>query len=182
MSSDGSRMRKALRKDIEYKKYKNILKFASSLAEFDNYCKEMESMHQGRGSRSLVYKSISIKRLTKCILQDASYRSRCVEVMIEVNKANRMLSAATDAIKNHIVANYKPYLQNYRTKAERDTLINDILKSAYEKLSDYERIVDMCKFIIEDIDKFAWTAKHTLEALELAMQRENNLVAKNTKV
>lgn len=180
--SDGKTLRKLLRKDDEYAKFKNILTYASGLAEFDNYSSEMETMHQGRKSRTLAHKSLSTKRLVDAVLQDASYRSRCVEIMMTVNKANRLLESATDAMRNHIFAKYKPYLSNYRTKAERDTYVNDLLKEAVSKLADYERIIDMAKYIIEDIDKFAWSAKTTLQGLELMLQRENNLIGKSHKV
>lgn len=180
--SEGSALRKLLRKDDEYAKFKNILQYASSLAEFDNYCAEMETMHQGRKSRTLAHKSISTKRLVDAVLQDASYRSRCVEIMMVVNKASRMLLSATEAIRGHIFSKYKPYLANYRTKAERDTYVNNILKEAVAKLADYERIIEMAKYIIEDIDKMSWSARNILQGLELMLQRENNLIGKSHKV
>lgn len=182
MSSDLKRLKKALHKDDQYEKYKNILRHANSLAEFDNYISEMEGMHQGRKARTLAHKSLSTKKLVAAVLQDASYRARCVEMMMTVGKASRLLESATEAMRTHIVAKYKPYLSNYRTKAERDTFITSILKEAIERLSDYERIMDTAKYIIEDIDKFSWSARTTLQGLELMLQRENNLIGKATKI
>ena len=182
MSDSGKALRKLLRKDDEYAKFKNILQYASSLAEFDNYCAEMETMHQGRKSRTLAHKSISTKRLVDAVLQDASYRSRCVEIMMTVNKASRLLHSATEAMRSHIFAKYKPYLANYRTKAERDTYVNDLLKEAVSKLADYERILDMAKYIIEDIDKFSWASRNVIQAMEIMYRAEQTLGSKNVRV
>lgn len=165
-------LKSLLKKDSTFIKFSNILETANSLAEFENYCTELENMHKGRKSRTLVYKKISTERLIRCIMQDASYRARCVEIMVQVTKAQRMLEAATEEIYNHIFVKYKPYLQQFRTKAEKDSYVHAILKSSYSKQSDFNRIIEVARSIIEDIDKFSWATKNIVEAMKLVFQKE----------
>jgi len=166
-------LKRLLRADNRFVKYKNILSHAESMAEFENYLTELENMHKARKARTLVHKSISTQRLMKAILQDASYRSRCVEIMVQVSKAQRLLNAATDEIYNHIFVKYKAYLSQYRTKAEKDSFVQAILSDSYSKQADFERIADVAKSIIEDIDKFSWSTKNIIEAMKLIFQKEN---------
>lgn len=166
-------LKKLLKEDSQFIKYKNILTAAESMGEFENYISELENMHKARKARTLVHKKIGTQRLMRAIMQDAAYRARCVEILVQVGKAQRLLHAATDSIYNHIFVKYKVYLAQYRTKAEKDSFVQSLLSDSYAKQNDFERVVDVAKLIIEDIDKFSWSTKNIIEAMKLVFQKEN---------
>lgn len=163
-----------LRKDASYAKFKEIAKYCSSLAEFDNLSTELESMHSARKSRNLHLKSPSLRKIIDASMQGSSYRSRCVEILNHVSKAQRMLQAAIDRIESHILANFREQL-GVNSQADKKTLMKAILQSAYYQLADYERITEMAKNIVEDIDQTQWSLKHTLDALNILYTRESIL-------
>lgn len=166
------RVKELLKKDEAYRKYKNILAHCTNLAEFDNLVSEMEMMHKSRKSRDLHLKNPDVQKLVDASMQASSYRSRCVEIMNTVQKANRLLQAATDRIETHTATTYREFIPG-RSQQERKAYIKNIYQAAHYKLADYERIIEMAKLLIEDIDQFGWTARLILNSLELIYQREN---------
>ncbi len=167
-------LKRKLMTDSVWIKFQNILEHVNNLAQFDNYVSEMESLHAGRASRNLHLKSPSPKRLIDAAAQDSSYRSRCVEIMLTVLRAQRMLNASIEATTNHLVAKYSSEIPG-STKGEREQYIKAILSSAYEKLSDLERITEAAEYLIEDIDKASFALKHQIDAVSLILTRETNL-------
>ncbi len=166
---------KLLAKDANWKRFLNILEASERLSDFDNYANEVLNIHKGRKSRQLVYKASSAKRLIEANMQDISFRSRCVEIMIEVRRARRLLNISLDSIKNHILATYQTYLSAYRTKAERDIYVSSLVSDAEAKLAEFESIIEVCELVVSDIDKTSWSMKSILDAMELIYRRENVL-------
>lgn len=169
---------KLLLKDSAWKKFISILDHVSGMADFDNYANEIMTLHKGRKSRGLMYRSTTTKRLIESSMQDISYRGRCTEIMVEVRRAQRMLKVGLDAVKNHIFAKYNQHLKAYSTKAERDSYVNNLLQDAYSKLNEFDGIVEICEIVIGDIDKTSWAYKSILQAMDLVYQRENILGTK----
>lgn len=166
-------LRKALREDDAYIKYRNILKMAVSNGNFADITSEIESLHKGRLSRRLHLNKPNINTVVDSALQDASYRSRCIEIIIVVSKTQRMLQASVDAIHNHIIAKYSEHLIDIRTKSDREAIVEHLLQPAYNKLTEIERIVEIAQYVVDDIDKAAWSLSNTIKALELMYSRES---------
>lgn len=161
-----------LKKDEAYAKYKQILNYCTGLAEFENLVTELEHMHKARKSRDLHLKTPDVHKLIDASLQGSSFRSRCVEIMVTVQKAHRLLLAATERIETHTSTTYRNLIPG-KSIAERRTYIRNLFQVAHYKLADYERIIEMAKLLVEDLDQWGWTAKHTLDALNLIYTREN---------
>ncbi len=173
-----SRLEKLLRKDSEYKTFKLIVEKCGLLADFDNLTKEMETMHKSRKSRLLIAKSPSIDKLIKASTQANAYRSRIVEIMVNVQKAQRTLSSAIERMDAHIATKYKIHLTG-KTISDKKLEIKNTLAEAYSKLSDFDRIVDMCKELVGDIESFGWTARLIMQGLDLIYTRENIVKSKH---
>lgn len=161
-----------LKKDDAYIKFRSILEYCKGLAEFDNLVSELETMHKSRKSRDMHLKTPDVHKLIDASLQASSFRSRCVEIMVTVQKANRLLHAATERIELHTSTTYRDYIPG-KSIADRKAYIRNLFQVAHYKMADYERIIEMARLMIEDIDQFSWTAKHTLDALNIIYQREN---------
>ena len=166
-------LRRALREDDAYQKYRNILKMAVKTSTFASLVEEMETLHKGRKSRHLFLRPPSIEKTLDAAMQDSAYRSRCVEIVVIVSKTQRMLTSSVDSISNIIVAKYSHLMKELRTKGERDAAIASLLQPAYDKLAEIESIIEIAQYVIEDIDKTAWSYKTTVEGLKLMYDREN---------
>lgn len=175
-----SRLKKLLKEDSEYKTFKLIVKKCGLLADFDNLTKEMEIMHKARKSRELHMKNPSVDKVMKAAAQASAYRSRIVEIMVNVQKAQRTLSSAIERMEAHILTNYKIHIQG-RSIADRKLEVKNVLDTAHKKLSDFDRIVDMCKEFIADIESFVWVAKLQMQGLDLIYNRENIISSKLTR-
>ena len=167
-----TRLKKILKNSEEYKAYKHIVKRIKALADFDNLSQEMEQMHKQRKSRELYLKNMTVDRIIKAGAQSSAYRSRIVEIMINVQKAQRTLASAIERMENNIISDYSKYME-VRSIADKKAVARNILASGYYQLSDFDRIVDMCKTFVDDIDQNSWTLKHMLDGLQLLYTREN---------
>ncbi len=170
-------LKRVLKTDPSYSKFKEIVEFCKTSAEFDDLVKEMESMHKARKSRALYLSKPKLKTLMEASLQGTAFRSRCVEIMINVMKAQRTLSAALERMEAHIMANYKEEL-GVKSQADRKTVVKAFLQSEHYRLADYTRIIEMSQALIHDLDQWMWTAKHTLDALNILYTRESILGSK----
>ncbi len=169
-----SQVKRVLKKDPAFLKFKEVAEYCKTVAEFDNLVKEMENMHQARKSRALYLGKPKLKTLMDASLQGTAFRSRCVEIMINVMKAQRTMEAAIDRIEAHIMASYKDEL-GVKSQADRKTVIKALLQKEYYRLADYNRIIEMAQALIHDLDQWMWTAKHTLDALNILYTRESIL-------
>lgn len=168
-------IRKLIRADAKWAKYTKVIEHNKTHVNFDNFISELESMHSSRKSRTLyATKEYSVKKLIECVVQDAAYRSRCVEIMMLVNKEFRKINLATDLLRPYILARYKKEISAlYTTKIDRETFVKAMLSDSAELLSDFEKILEIAKFVIEDIDKFGWSVKHIIEGLTILYKKDH---------
>jgi len=167
-------IKKLLDKDPAYKKFKEISNYCQSVAEFDDLVKEMESMHSARKSRILYLKTPKVKRIIEAVGQGTSFRSRYVEIMLSVMKAQRTLEAALKSIETHLMVNYKEHM-GFKSQADRKAVVNTILQKHHYKLADYNRIIEMAQASIADLDSAGWALKHQLDAMNILYTRESIL-------
>ncbi len=163
-----------MREDPAYRKFKEVTSYCESVAEFDTLVKEMESMHAARKSRVLYLKTPKIKKLIEAATQGSAFRSRYVEIMLNVMKAQRTLEAALKQIESHMMVNYSEQM-GFKAQADRRTLVQSIMKKQHYKLADYNRIIEMAQASIADLDQAAWSIKHTMDAMQILYQRESIL-------
>lgn len=75
------------------------------------------------------------------------------------------------------MANYKDEL-GVKSQADRRTVVKAMLQKEHYQLADYNRIIEMAQALIHDLDQWMWTAKHTLDALNIIYTRESILGSK----
>ena len=139
--------------------------------------KEVVRLHQNRGSRTLMLKShINAEHLMRAHLEDMAYRSRLVEINIVVSKMFRRLEVTLGAITNHLVSNYSAYLKEttvHRTKGDINTFVEALLEDGWAEHGALESTLDVCKQIIDDIDKGGWSLRNMVELLKIVAARES---------
>lgn len=163
--------------DIKWKRFKNIVTNAIE-PEFDNYIEELRSIHRARPLRGigLSPNAPTGKKLSKAAMTDQSYRSRCVELVINVILHRDVLQEAINIIKKHIEGTYSDDMKKMglRGITERRTLVNSLVAHASKILADMNTIITISDLITEDIDKASYATQHSVKALETAMKREKS--------
>ena len=141
-----------------------------------SYVKELETLHKSRSGRRLMLKSkINVDDLIQVNLEDMSYRSRFVEIQIQINRLHRTLEVALDATTNHIMSNHAAQLvlHSGKTKADRAAFVETMLSAGWLLLSRMDNITSICADLIKDIDQAAWATKNLVELIKLSIHHEN---------
>ncbi len=161
--------------DESWARYGRILDRARSL-NISATQKEAERLHQTRSSRRLLLKpTISIDGLVKAHLEDMSYRSRLVEINVEVARMKRNLEMVLGAIGSYLRANHMTSLERYagRTKTDQTHFIDALLGDGWSTVARFESLQEAVGQIIEDIDKSGWAYRNLVQLMQLAAQRES---------
>lgn len=167
-------IKQQVRETTTYSRYQAILKVAKQHGlKFEELSDELKNMHSGRSSRTLHIKGTpSAHGLMDAVLQDAAYRSRCVEIINTISVQRRLLEFATTAVKESVVSEFSGELRSiYKTNAERDKALDSLTRSGSKIVADMEVIIEMAHRIMEDIDQSGWAIKNAKELLELINSR-----------
>lgn len=170
-------MLQKLAEDAQWKRYKRIVENARE-PEFDKYLDEIRNMHKSRPVRILGLGSTtpSGKKLAKAAMVDQAYRSRCVELVVNVVVHRDALEQAISIIKKHIEGSYSDYMKSLglRGITERRTLVNSLVSIASDLLSEMETLVRIGDIIIQDVDRASYALKHAVDSIQVALKREKS--------
>ncbi len=162
--------------DEVWERYNRIIEQARSI-NTNRMLKEVERMHQSRGSRRLMLKNhVTADNLINVHLEEMSYRSSLVELNVNASKLHRKLTIALDAASSHIAANYSSYLREavgVKTKTDQTTFIEALLSDGWEYHARLDYVMDVCKQVIADIDQAAWGMKNLVELMRIVSARES---------
>lgn len=166
-------LEKKLRKTAEYKKVCDMLDTARQL-DLDNMQSEIESLHLGRKMRNLRLKTLSADKLIDVACQEASSRSRLVEIVLGLTRNFNMLELAHQAATETLISKYYKELPG-STKASKSAFVYDIMSDLKIKLTEFKSVIEIANLVVSDIDKAGFSIKHIVELLQTANRRENLL-------
>lgn len=163
--SSNSLLKRKLRKDDRWIKFETIIERAYPV-KFRNYLQEIKTIHQGRSVRNLSRKT-SANTLLDANGQDQSYRSRCVEILIEVKQNYSLVDAMTLGIKRYILSTFSEVLNEHSTKGAKEQAVDTLLDPAYDKLTKLESLEEIANLVLKDIDQASYALqRHTTLYLE----------------
>ena len=169
-----SSLKEELETDQIYIRFKNTVKQNSLEETMKNLVSEVESMHRTRKMRKLVSKSPNPRDVVEAALEDAACRSRCVEILIQVTRAQRIIENALDTVCAYILHEYKDWIEHVSTKADRNKYVRNVVnKRALQYLQQLEIASETIKFVVEDLDKAGFSMKHAIEAIKIIYARES---------
>lgn len=151
------------------------IKFVTAQIAKSNFEKDLMLLLKKRPSQSLPSKSnLSIKDLRLAVATDQSYRSRVVYIKIELEKYVGLLGSGYNLLS------HKLYFEStadfpVTTKLDKRAVVNNYLEEKYGILDECNRLVQICQYIIDDIDKTAWSLRDLLKMFELSTRPELNL-------
>lgn len=169
--SNADRLRRILAKDPEYERFKSVVKRFSMAEELETIMAEIETLHRTRKSRKLHSISPNPRDIVDASLEDSSFRSRAVEILMRMMRSKCAIERALDAVSGYIVTEYGDYIDS-KTKAERERFIRVINTRALKYLDDLTSSIEIIREFISDLDKNSYSIKNAIEALSILYKRE----------
>lgn len=170
-----SKLRALLKTDETWKRYVGIVK-NSWPTEFDGYEQEIMDIQKSRPIRLMGATNgrPTGKKLVEATMADQSYRSRAVEITMNVYRVKSHLEMIRAICRKHIEANYSQDMQSWglRGVRERDTLVASLFDKADELLTKYQTLLDLADWVIADVDAGGFALQKAVKALEMATKRE----------
>lgn len=170
-----TRLRKLLEKDDTWGRYLNVVK-SSWPKEFDGYEQEIMDIHKARPLRLLGATNgrPNGKKLVEATLADQSYRSRAVEITMQVYRVQAHLQMVRTLTRKHVEANYSQEMVGWGVRGvrERETLVASLFQRADSLLTKYQTILDLADYVIADVDAGGFALQKAVKALEQATKRE----------
>lgn len=134
----------------------------------DKLLEEIKSCHQIRKVRRLnVTDTNFVDNLIDASLLDQAQRSRLTEILIQCVRAQTSLEQALESLKFHLLTTFSSSLTSFRTKEERQQVIQLALKEFSRFLADVDIVKQAATLVITDIDKASYALKNSITAIQL---------------
>lgn len=172
MSLISKELKRLIQKDSQYQLYLGILE--SMYFDCDAAYKEVTTLHEKRKSRKLYRrKSLTPNRVTTTSLQDQSYRSRVIELIVQATYCSKNLSAAHEALLDYLAVTYGADT-GVRAKAERRIVFESIpkIREGSDIINTITTFLEVANWIQDDIDQASWNLRSAMKGLEIGAKRE----------
>ena len=162
------------------KRYKRLLESFDTSPAFripkESLAEEIKVIHELREIRRLNTNDAAfVDKVIKANTHDQAQRSRLVEIIVVCTRISNKLTEAIEALKQHYMLEYVDHLRQFRTKEERNLVLNMALRKFIRFVNEVESLKEMANIVVLDIDKAAWSLKNTIEALKISSAREVNI-------
>lgn len=138
--------------------------------DVDAYRQEMLRLHDNRKVRTLS-KRTSIDRIREAALIESAYRSRIVAIMMELKQVLSLVEPMRDLVILRCVNAYADMIP-VPTKGEKRDYVYYGLEQRIPLFQKLRDAIETAEYIIEDIDKSAWTLKLVTQTFDLSTRPE----------
>ena len=171
---DPNEIRDAIKSNDKFKSFRRIVKNIAEQVNIDKLHAEILRLHSGRKSRTLYLKRPGVDEVNDANLQDSSYRSRIAEIYVEVDYHLGMLEEALDAIRKHLMNEFRDNLESLKTKGERMAFADQYLTRGVSLAHKLKRLLRTADVILKDIDQQGFSFKNTIKTLEIHYSHRND--------
>ncbi len=158
----------------DYLRYRRIIKRLAEETDLIKTAEEIGRLHSGRKSRSLFGSELSADKIIEANLQDTSYRSRLVEIRIDLAKILSLATTTLDTVKSKVYQTYTEDLKVFKTKGERMSYVESFLTLGTMFTKRVEDLSDQLDLVIKDIDQTSFTYKNAIQILEIIYSKNND--------
>jgi hypothetical protein len=168
------RLKLLLKKDESWAKFRRQMS-ALWQPEFETQIDEIKTLHLSRSVRSLNKNFPTAKRIAEAAAQDQSVRSRCTEITINAVVVRNNMHVGMTTIQKYLETRYFDTLKSYGVHGvnDRKNLISALINPYQRKYDRVCTLIEISDLVIADLEAASWMIKHTVEALSVAMRREN---------
>lgn len=166
-----------LRSDPKYKRLKELfVNNALCNLNLEELEREISAIHKMRRIRQLNPDDPKfIDAVVRANTDDQAQRSRLSEIIISCVRAHNLLKPALDILREHYFLNHSDLLRVFRTREERNLLLDSVLSRYYVYLDKIATLKETAKIVIEDIDKGSWSLRATIDVAKLHYVPERQL-------
>lgn len=166
-----------VKKDERYKTYKKIVEQVQGRINFEKDREEARSLHSGLIVRTLYgKKQFSPKTIIESVAQVQSNRSRLVELRSNSQIHLSYLDEAAEAFKRYMMTQYADDLSGFRTKDQRDALLDRIMAKAQEILAEGKGYHMLLDGFIKDLDQAGYSHKALIDLLQMLEAKGSQIV------
>lgn len=110
-------------------------------------------------------------------MQHAAYRSRATEIRMQCYEVSDLLDQIIRDSRDYLFSQYPNELKNsgYTTRDARLNAVDHVLTVFRRRKRELDRVVELARFVVEDIDKASFTMTHVIDVLELSVSRGRGL-------
>lgn len=160
---------------LKNKRYRRLLEMKDNgmfAVDHEKAITEIQSLHSRRSMRTLTSKTLLSSFQNSAVdvsLENAAFRSRIVEIKMKFFRLGRSLERHLAKMRNYLASRYASQLKSEFSTVEARKKALDYLLEDFNSIStDFQLVVELADFVIEDIDKAAWSIKAIIEAMALA--------------
>ena len=139
--------------------------------KLSTYAEETTKIHSVRMARYLL-PNLSLSDLQKAAVNESSYRSRLVEILMTVKTFSSALGDYLESMETYLFKKYPDLYEGLRYKTDRALITDKILRKYNKVYVEAAAIEENIELIITDIDKKAYTLRLLMDTIQLATQRE----------
>ena len=107
-------------------------------------------------------------------MKDISYRSRMVEIRVNITERRDRLHTTIDVVRRHITVEYGSYSE-VRSIAGKRQFFDRFFREGLELISRMDTIIDMLDHFIKDIDQAGYGLKNAVAILQMIYRPENKV-------
>lgn len=165
---------KLARRDSHYKNLKKMCEDGRFVIDTDKAIDEIKTLHTTKIMRRMKTASLlsnSQHNIIDMGLQNSSFRSRLVEIMMLHLEKHGRLAAHIAKLHDFLSVEYAKQLRlEFSTADWRKKALDNVLSRFKSKLDDMKLVIDLSKYAIEDIDKAGYTVSNMVETLKLTVK------------
>ena len=168
-------MTKKLTKNRRYRRLLQAVEEGLYAFPFEDTLAEIQDLHKQLEIRRLTAKSLrrgQQKKLLEANLQNQSYRSRIIELLVQSRQFHANLEREYKLTRDYLLQRYPDQFAEYRTKEERMRSLDTLFEPVVDLLGQYTNLHATAELIIDDLDKASWSIKSTLDILNLGGKKE----------
>ena len=117
------------------------------------------------------------KEIIEADLQHAAYRSRAAEIRMLCYELSDVLDELISNATKYMMAQYANELKNsgFTTRDARQAATEHVLTQFIKRKRELDRVIEIAKLVIDDLDKASFNINHIIEVLKLSVSRSRNL-------
>lgn len=165
-------LKKYLREDDAFTRYKSVRATASAQMPYDVLCDEIERIQVCRQARASTH-DLMPKDLLSVSMDEVSHRARLTEVLVQAKRCRATIQPVVDGMWNYIASTYFEELKAFKTAGQRDSAISTVLNAGYTFIANLDSLIDQCELVIKEIDQTSFALTRAANLMELTIRREN---------
>jgi len=157
-----------------YKRYKRILQGIKDQFDPEALREEMRGLFQARLTRDIRPKKVDPKVLLDANAVDVSYRSKLVDMRVNLAEYRKTITDASSAVRKWILSEYTD-IAGVKTSEQRKNYVDRFFRGSNRLTADIDNLMEQLEWYIKDIDSAGFRMKDMKDLVEMIYTRERSI-------